>query len=253
LLYNTVKKYYNEGIKPVRNDLQGLEINLRELQKLTNLPVNDEIIIITNNLKEFVITFVTKAKGSEGATVIFLGMTGFVVSYAVLDIFMRFFLNWVTVPSWILLILFGVFGGSVAQGLLYFRWKERLKVVEESLTYSLKILLNDVERYNAVIKAIDINDQIEAAGNPGVSIKDRQKVIEALKLTRSDLVRALTTERILRENKKFIVNKSELFADNLAALTAMQVTEEASEHGRLLNEALQIALDVQLEMRSLQG
>jgi hypothetical protein len=30
------------------------------------------------------------------------------------------------------------------------------------------------------------------------------------------------------------------------------VTEQASEHGRFLNEALQIALDVQHEMRRLQ-
>lgn len=72
------------------------------------------------------------------------------------------------------------------------------------MTPSLKILLNDVERYNSVIKAIDINDQIEEAGNPGVSLKERQKVLEALELTRSDLVRALKTERILRENKNLL-------------------------------------------------
>jgi hypothetical protein len=63
----------------------------------------------------------------------------------------------------------------------------------------------------------------------------------------------LKTERILRENKKFIVSRAELFINNLATLTAMQVSEQASEHGRLLNEALQIALDVQQEMRSLQS
>ena len=33
----------------------------------------------------------------------------------------------------------------------------------------------------------------------------------------------------------------------------MQVTEEATEHGRLLNEALQISLDVQREMKNLQS
>jgi hypothetical protein len=121
------------------------------------------------------------------------------------------------------------------------------------MTNSLQVLLNDVERFNTVIKVIDINDQIEAAGNLEVSIKERHKVIEALKLTRKDLVRALRTEKILRENKHFILGNSELFANNLAALASMEVTQEAAEHSKLLNEALEIALDVQYQMKKLQG
>ena len=113
--------------------------------------------------------------------------------------------------------------------------------------------MHEVDRFNAVVKAIDINDKIEAAGNTEVRIKERNRVIEALKYTRADLVRALKTERILRENKKFIVNNSELLANNLATLTQMQVSEQASEHGRLLNEALEIAMDVQHEMKRLQS
>ncbi|MEO1432164.1 MAG: hypothetical protein AAFV71_24490, partial [Cyanobacteria bacterium J06633_8] len=89
--------------------------------------------------------------------------------------------------------------------------------------------------------------------NTEVRIKERNRVIEALKYTRADLVRALKTERILRDNKKFIVNNSELLANNLATLTQMQVSEQASEHGRLLNEALEIAIDVQQEMKRLQS
>jgi hypothetical protein len=104
-----------------------------------------------------------------------------------------------------------------------------------------------------VIKAIDINDQIEDAGNLGVGIQEREKVLAALELTRNDLIRALKTERILRENKSFIITNSDLFANNLAALASMQITEEATEHGKLLNEALQISLDVQLEMKKLQN
>jgi hypothetical protein len=121
------------------------------------------------------------------------------------------------------------------------------------MTNCLKVLLNDVERYNAVIKAIDINDQIEEAGNPEVGIKHRERVIEALNFTKLDLVRALKTERILRENKNFLLTNSDLFANNLASLTSIQVTEQATEHDQLLNEALQIALDVQYEMRRLQN
>ncbi|MEM1395577.1 MAG: hypothetical protein AAGG00_20270, partial [Cyanobacteria bacterium P01_H01_bin.150] len=129
----------------------------------------------------------------------------------------------------------------------------RNTIVEENLTHSLNTLLHEVDRFNAVVRAIDINDKIEAAGNLDVGIKERRRVIEALQYTKADLVRALKTERILRENKKFIVNNSELLANNLAMLTQMQVTEQASEHGRLLNEALEIAMDVQQEMKRLQS
>jgi hypothetical protein len=139
------------------------------------------------------------------------------------------------------------------QFFLYYWWRNQQKNLKKNMTSSLEILLKDVERYNSVIKAININDQIEDAGNAGVSIKEREKVIAALKLTRADLIRALRTERILRENKNFILSNTELFTNNLATLTAMQVTEQATEHGRLLNEALQIALDVQYEMKTLQS
>lgn len=237
----------------MRDDLQGLEISQKELQKLTNLPVNDELIILINPIKRLFSRFIKQAKGPEGATVVFIGVTILVFSHVSFDVMLRLFATWVTIPSWLLLIIFSFSFGTLTQIFLYFLWKQRISTVRKNMTHSLKILLNDVDRYNAVIKAIDINDQIEAAGNPGVSLKERNKVLEALKLTRNDLVRALKTERILRENKKFIVSKSELFINNLATLTAMQVSEQATEHGRLLNEALQIALDVQQEMRSLQS
>ncbi len=237
----------------MRDDLEGLEISQKLLQKLTNLPVKDELRIIINPLKRLGQQFLEKIKGSEGATVVFIGFSLFVFSYLILDVILKLFATWITIPSWILLIILCGIGGGVTQTLLYFWWKKRIKVLRKNITPSLEILLNDVDRYNAVIKAIDINDQIEEAGNPGVTLKERQKVIEALKLTRDDLIRALKTERILRENKSFIIKNTDLFANNLPTLSAMQVTEQATEHGRLLNEALQIALDVQLEMRRLQG
>jgi hypothetical protein len=237
----------------VLDDLQGLEITQRELQKLTNLPVNEDLVLITNPIKNLARQFIEKIKGSEGATVVFIGFSIFVFAYIVFDVFLKFAAPGLLIPSWILFIVLSFLGGAGTQLLLYLFWKERSKLVKANMTHSLKILLKDVERYNAVIRAIDINDQIEAAGNPEVAIQERERVIDALKLTRTDLVRALKTEKILRENKNFIISNTDLFANNLPTLTAMQVNERASEHGRLLNEALQIALDVQLEMKNLQS
>ena len=236
----------------MRDDLQGLEISQDELQKLTNLPVNNQLSIITNSLKKLAVLYIQKIKSSEGATVIFIGFATFVFGYFLFDIFIKIFLAWISIPSWLLLMILVLWIGGFTQIILYLIWKSRSKIVKANMTNSLRILLTDVERYNTVIRAIDINDQIEEAGNPEVLIKERASVIEALKLTKSDLVRALKTERILRENKSFILSNTELFVNNLATLTAMQVNEQATEHGRLLNEALQIALDVQHEMKRLQ-
>ncbi|MEH2339647.1 hypothetical protein [Nostoc sp.] len=236
----------------MRDDLQGLEISQDELQKLTNLPVNDQLLIITNPLQKLANLYIQKIKSSEGATVIFIGFATFVFGYLFFDIIIKVFLSWITIPSWIVLIFLGLWVGGLTQTILYLIWRSKSKVVKLNMTNSLQILLNDVERYNSVIRAIDINDQIEEAGNPEVLIKERENVLAALKLTKADLVRALKTERILRENKSFILSNTELFVNNLATLTAMQVNEQATEHGRLLNEALQIALDVQHEMKRLQ-
>jgi hypothetical protein len=236
----------------VRDDLQGLKISQDELQMLTNLPVNEELVIITNTLKIFAKIYIQKLQSSEAATVVFIGFSTFVFSCILFDILIKIFMRWITIPSWLLLIILSFWVGGLTQTILYLIWKIRSKVVKNNLTNSLQILLKEVNRYNTVIRVIDINDQIEEAGNPEVVIKEREGVIEALKLTKADLVRALKTERILRENKSFILTNTELFVNNLATLTAMQVTEQATEHGRLLNEALQIALDVQHEMKRLQ-
>nr|WP_230966625.1 hypothetical protein [Nostoc sp. NZL] len=229
-----------------------MEISQNELQNLTNLPVNNQLLIITNPLKKLANLYINKIKSSEGATVIFIGFATFVFGYLLFDIFLKIFVSWIAIPSWIALIILGLWIGGLTQTILYLIWKNRSKIVKNNMTTSLQILLSDVERYNTVIRAIDINDQIEEAGNPEVLIKQRESVIEALNLTKADLIRALKTERILRENKSFILSNTELFVNNLATLTAMQVNEQATEHGRLLNEALQIALDVQHEMKRLQ-
>jgi hypothetical protein len=230
----------------VRDDLQGLDISHDQLQDATNLPVDNKLIIITDVIQQFGIRLLKKAQKTEIATVIAT------VVFAVLAISVCTYLL-VKRSSWLSLIIFVLWTGGSIQILLYLLWKGKSKFLKQNMTNSLRILLNDVERYNSVIKAIDINDQIEDVGNLGVSIQAREKVLLALELTRNDLIRALKTERILRENKSFIITNSDLFTNNLATLASMQVTEEATEHGKLLNEALQISLDVQQEMKKLQS
>lgn len=117
-------------------------------------------------------------------------------------------------------------------------------------------LLDEVEKYHEVIKALDIIDRLTAAGNLQATLINRENAIEALTITRESLVCALKTERILRENQKFIDRRYELFANiesNLAALMAVDVSDRATEYGRLLNEALEIGMSVHKEVRKLQN
>ncbi len=113
------------------------------------------------------------------------------------------------------------------------------------------ILLDEVDRYHDVIKTIDINDQLATSANSQTSISDREKVISALQLIREDLVRALKMERILRDNKKLLANHQELLGNNLANLQALQISQDASEYAQILNQSLQIAIDVQAEIKKL--
>ncbi|MEH2403933.1 hypothetical protein [Nostoc sp.] len=116
----------------------------------------------------------------------------------------------------------------------------------------LTILLDEVDKYHDLVAAIDINDQLAASGNVESSIHDRDQVTAALQLIREDLVRALKTERILRDNKKLLANNQDLFVNNLASLQALQLSSQAGEYAQLLNQSLQIAIDVQAEIRKLQ-
>ncbi len=117
---------------------------------------------------------------------------------------------------------------------------------------TLKILLNEVDKYHAVIQEIDYLDQQAVSENPKSNINDRETVILALQLLREDLVRALKMERILRDNKKLLADNQELFVNNLAHLQALQVSSQAGEYAPIINQLLQIADRVQALIRKLQ-
>lgn len=110
-------------------------------------------------------------------------------------------------------------------------------------------LLDKVDQYHAVVKAIDIHDENSTSGNTESSITDREKVVAALQLIREDLVRALKTERILRDNKKLLTHNQELLVNNLTNLQALQVRSLSGEYAQFLNQSLQIAFDLQAEIK----
>lgn len=213
----------------MQSDLQGLKLTKGELKHLTGVHIN-------NVYRPAIMQDAQKRADFISETVREIGYLFLIIFVPVTFVGAIISLPWFITISITLI-------AAIA-------W--RYKKFKDHSKKSLVDLLEDVDRYNAVIKAIDINDQLESVGNIGVGVQDREKVIEALKLTREDLVRALKTEKIIRENQRFIASNQEMFSSNLTAVKALQVSDRASEHGQLLNEALQIALSVQAEMRQLQ-
>lgn len=210
----------------MRADIQGLQITVGELKHLSGAGP-DRVYRPASATK-----FAREALKTVGLIVLVL-----ISCWLLVAIFPRAYVLWLALHL------------AAIVGLIFEdAWKIRCSRQNPHLIN----LFDDVDRYNGIIKAIEINDKIEDAGNVEVKIGDRAKVIQALQLIRDDLVRALKTERILRENKKFVATNSELFANNLRTLNALQISDRASEQGRLLNEALQLAIGVQAEMKKLQ-
>ncbi|AFZ56509.1 hypothetical protein H6G54_12715 [Anabaena cylindrica FACHB-243] len=212
-------------------DLVGLEISKGELRRLTGFDTEDVFrpSIMADKEKRMGFFF------NEGLVALALTpiIVGFIYAFIILPA-----LGSSTKLGIILLIIVPI---AVIVGRSLWRKK--------TCPHALTILLDEVDKYHTVVQAIDINDQLATSGNSHSSISDREQVISALQLIREDLVRALKSERILRDNKKLLLNNQELLVNNLANLQALQVSSQAGEYARLLNESLQIALDVQAEIR----
>jgi hypothetical protein len=121
---------------------------------------------------------------------------------------------------------------------------------------SLANLLEEVQKYNQAIKAVDIIDKFVEAGNLNVSLMNRQETIKALTVTREGLICALKTEKIIRENQDLMAKQSELFLNlenNFSTLMSYQLSDRVDEYGRLLNQALEIGTTVHKEILKLQN
>ncbi|NES93574.1 MULTISPECIES: hypothetical protein [Okeania] len=211
----------------MRLDLEGLEITKGELKHLSGVSLG-KILLPPTKTKYLI----------EGLKSLLIALLLLVSYWMVVKILNQHHL---------LLIVTYV---SMAIGLFL---EDIYKIFMTRKNQPLIKLFEDVDKYNSIIQAIVINDRIEAAGNPQVQLSNRTKIIEALQLIREDLIRALKTERIIRENQKFVNKNTDLFTFNFNTLTALQINDKASEHGKLLNEALEIAIEVREEMKKLQN
>ncbi|NJK33874.1 MAG: hypothetical protein HC919_02410 [Oscillatoriales cyanobacterium SM2_2_1] len=114
------------------------------------------------------------------------------------------------------------------------------------LSKTLRALYGEVDRYHRTLEQLDVFDQLIDAGNP-LPRHGREQAIAALALMRQELIRALKTERILRENPSF---RPEYFAIDLQTLQPLD--DRAVEYGQIFAATLEIAAEVQATMQALQ-
>ena len=211
----------------MRPDLQELEITLGELKRLTGLKCSSYSLpngrknIWIHKYSKSMMDFNSASCGIFGMIGIFL-----VISYA--------FNKDISA----VMIGLGMIIYAIVFGILQLPYKA---------DYSA--FIKEVNEFYQLILNINTLDELEAVGNP-VKLNEREKVLEALRINRENLVRALQTERILRENPRF---RPEQFNIDLSGLRSLQATEKATEYGKFLNEDLQIGVSVQTEMRKLEN
>jgi hypothetical protein len=119
----------------------------------------------------------------------------------------------------------------------------------------LSHLLDEVDKYNQVIAAVDLCDRLKSVGNQSANLNHREDILQALELTRDSLICGLTTEKILREHRHFLSSHRDLFHNieqNLIALRSLEVQNQADRYSSLLSDALAIGMNVQSEMLKLQ-
>jgi hypothetical protein len=127
-------------------------------------------------------------------------------------------------------------------GLFVLYLKKNMKKYAPILT-----LIGETNRYNMIVSHIFTLEQLEKAGNP-ITLHEKGYVIEVLEAARSTLIRAFETAKILRQDPHITYEQLTL---DLAVPEAMHISEQANQYGSVLNEALQLAMSVQEELKML--
>ncbi len=228
----------------MHSDLKGLAITPLELKKLSGIDIDNGV-----NSNKNIVLWITILLYFPSVFICAIFMS---VAFSILEVVIGSHID-KDLENLVNLVLgFPVARYTAKFILQHFNVNQNSPVSKDDIE-SLSSLKSEVIKFNSLVEAISVNDQLREAGNEGLNLNDRIKIIEALKLTKKDLVRALKTERILRENKGVISTNPELFANSLTTLKAWQVSDKATEYGQLLNNVLQIAVEVQKEMKKLQN
>jgi len=224
-------------------DLADLQITPDQLERLTGLEVGDVFMgrvcrpsVFRNSRR--LLSFLVTELLTLAVILIFCLPLGLVIGRGLNLLSGSSTVGFVSLMLGISLLIFAVWNGEM------WRRAKQLK--------TLAHLLDQVDRHNEIIRAVQIMDELSAVSPTNTpEVIDRAEVLTALRATRESLINGLMTERILRRHQQFMAQRHELFANietSLITLQHLQIDSQASEYGHLLNEALQIGLSVRREL-----
>jgi hypothetical protein len=222
-------------------DLQDLQISKTEINNLTGLEVNTipKYSVLQDPIKTLIFVFFNKQEKNTGLYIVF-GISLWILLLFMFTQYKSFFDYMIGIFAFfIMLQTLKPLSQYVQRYMKFSRKDTDIKLLSK--------LLEEIDKHNQLIKNIDTLDQLKSVGNP-IDFQNREKVIEAIQITKADLIKALKTEKILRDNPNF---NPEHFSIDLTSLQALQVSETASEYGQILDEALQIGVTIQQEMKKL--
>jgi hypothetical protein len=116
---------------------------------------------------------------------------------------------------------------------------------------TLKGILKEIKKYNQLIVDFYRKDKSMDFTIKNNSMKDRQRIIEALQLTRLDLIRALKAEKKLWDKTQKNQLELGMFVNSLDALEALKLREQSSEYKPFLDTALQVVINLEKNMNKL--
>lgn len=221
----------------MKEDLQGLEISSQEVKELSGCYINlNEKVKLSDEEIEFLPMFL--------ASIFMIWLIGF-LGAQLFGMNLTYNIRTISIIGGLSLIL----------TITYFIINEYEKRIGKSVIHSavdLKNLVDEIQKFNSIVKSIDVKDQLaEAGGGKEMEAEERKNVMDALSLTREDLIRGLRIERILRENRSVIESNSNMFQNNLSSIEALKIKEKATEASNLIGETLQVSVEVQNQINQL--
>jgi hypothetical protein len=116
----------------------------------------------------------------------------------------------------------------------------------ETLGYDVLGKLRDaIRRYNGLVRALDVRDRLARAQGKSIDPAELAPVLSVLATTRANLVRAITVQRILRENKDVLDRAGGNRFEDLVPVEALRIEGEAEQYGDVVGETVELAADVQ--------
>lgn len=224
----------------MNSELDALRIAKPELEELTGLDIGSVFMggivrpSALRSLRRLMSLLMTE--GSVLAVV-------FIICLGVGLVIVRSLPNFDNIAVLLLIAVMITVGGAIAWHL--YQWQRYKTFI------SLAHLLDEVDRHNDIVQAVQVMDELEKVPAAKLSLPNRAEVIKALEATRDSLTSALMTERVLRRHRTLIQRRRELFSTietSLATLKDLSVRNQASDYQQFLEEALEIGLAVQREL-----